>query len=570
MDSLIDMGDVAQLYNARETRRRNDQYEQNSLLQAQQDALTARHKRGSELSKLADDERIRADPELSATYLAAAGAEFGVPETVTRAGVERGQVSLRKHLRGLKDQDQEAAMNGLLELQISQGSKVAGEMVTGFQNVQKLSEYSANVEAMRTLQGARYEALHDKQSKIQAGELPYSQGVRHFTTMLYGTESKEFERIATAASKVSPQHGAHPRTIGAALAKNDPIVSQFGGQVYMKNAEAASDQAQKYATVVGESERALQLAEMGEPLPPGTTKRDLMERVETGRTMMDAYNSVATWANDPYNLTKLKEAKAAQTLLVKKRAELETLKASTSQELIAIRQQAQSFRETEAGQKHLRQQSIDAAQNEFAKLPDAQQTVQQAGVIATKHGVGSQEVMLGIKNPNRALVEINQNSPGERKDIAEGRSQLDTIAQVETLFDPSFVGPADARVGRIASFTGLIQEQEAEFRSAVTLQRTELRKFYFGTAQSKQELQGALESIPDLNMSDAQFKASVKETKRRVTSILSRRAQVMRESGVRTPGEKPSMTTRYHQLKKIAPDSTEQELFSLLREEGYQ
>ena len=165
-------------------------------------------------------------------------------------------------------------------------------------------------------------------------------------------------------------------------------------------------------------------------------------------------------------------------------------------------------------------------------------------------------------------MEINQNAPGERKDIAEARSQLDMIGRIDTLYDPSFVGPLDSRLGRIKSFTGTIKEQEAEFRSAVTLMRTELRKFYFGTAQSKQELQGALESIPDLNMSNPQFTASLKQTKQNVQSILQRRGEVMEQSGVRNPQPK-SFNTRYEELKKSSQKMTESDIFKQMQTEGY-
>ena len=202
-------------------------------------------------------------------------------------------------------------------------------------------------------------------------------------------------------------------------------------------------------------------------------------------------------------------------------------------------------------------------------MPVDQQTPQQAGAIASKHGIGAQDVLLGIKDPNKALVQINQNSPGERKDIAEARTQLDTLNNIDVLYDSTFVGPVDSRIGRVKSLTGTLKQQEAQFRAAVELQRTELRKFYFGTAQSKQELKGALDAIPDLNMTGPAFEAAQNETRRKVTSMLRRRAEVMQESGVRAPGAKPSLNERYKQLKQLDEQASDRDIFSVLEKEGY-
>jgi hypothetical protein len=206
------------------------------------------------------------------------------------------------------------------------------------------------------------------------------------------------------------------------------------------------------------------------------------------------------------------------------------------------------------------------AQNMFAMLPSDRQTPQEAARIATLLGVSAKDVLEGIKNPNKPLVDINMNSPSERKDIAEERSQLDMIARIAELYNPGFVGPVDSRVGYLKSATGAIKEQEAQFRSAVTLMRAQLRKFYFGTAQSKQELAGSLEAIPDLNMTDPQFEASLQQTRENVRSILRRRGEVMEQSGVRNPKGK-SFSDRYDELKKAGHDKDA--IFRKMQQEGY-
>lgn len=204
------------------------------------------------------------------------------------------------------------------------------------------------------------------------------------------------------------------------------------------------------------------------------------------------------------------------------------------------------------------------AQNEFALLPS--HTPQVAAMIARKYGVSVKDVLEGIKDPNKPLVSIQQNAPSERKDIAGGRSQLDMVGRIQNLYHPDFVGPVDSRVGRVKSLTGLIKEQEAEFRSAVKLMRVELRKFYFGTAQSRQELAGALEAIPDIDMSDEQFRAALTQTEKNIKSMLSRQLETMEQSDVKAPKPKP-FESRYRELE--ATGLSKPDIFKKLQDEGY-
>jgi hypothetical protein len=212
-------------------------------------------------------------------------------------------------------------------------------------------------------------------------------------------------------------------------------------------------------------------------------------------------------------------------------------------------------------------------QQQFASLPDAAQSPQKAAALIKQSGykdVNVDDVLLA--NPLKfkkaaAEVTINQNSPTERKDVAEARSQLDALDNIEHLYDPGFVGPVDSRLGRIKSLTGVIKDQEAEFRSGVKLMRAELRKFYFGTAQSKQELTGALEAMPDIDMSDAQFRAAMKETRRNVTSGLGRRIESMEQSNVRAPKGK-SLGDRYKEIEQ-GGKLTKDQIFQQLKNEGY-
>lgn len=66
------------------------------------------------------------------------------------------------------------------------------------------------------------------------------------------------------------------------------------------------------------------------------------------------------------------------------------------------------------------------AQNAFAVLPAARQTPQEAGKIASQYGVSAKDVLEGIKNPNKPLVEV---STYDRKQNVQEAGQLANVNQ---------------------------------------------------------------------------------------------------------------------------------------------
>lgn len=410
MDSLIDVGKIAQLGQLQEQRRRNDIYEENSLLQAEQNRIEQRKitentdaRKMKFFLDMANDPRVKANPGLANTALAqswivAQAPGYENPELVKQM-LSKGSDSMRAMLNALSGGDAGKAAASMGELQVLMGAPYAEQLVQGQLNAGKLAEQAANIEAMRNVQRARFEKIHNAQSKINAGELIYSQGIRDFSTLLQGTDSKDYLKIAAAAAKIPPANGVHPRSIGAGLAKNQPDVARFGGPSYEQASATAAEQARKIADGVGQVEQTLQLVEMGEPLPPQTTKRDLIERIETGKTMIDAYTKMSSWADDPYNLKKLNDANAAQAVIIKKRAELENLKSSTSREAMAISQESLDFRKSEAGQKHTYDMSVGKAQAEALEQYGRTPTGGELALVSRKYGVKPEDVLPGLSDP---------------------------------------------------------------------------------------------------------------------------------------------------------------------------
>lgn len=377
-NSLLDMNQMMNMMimtgHLGQQARRNDIYEQNSLAQIEQNKIdqqkideTRDSRQMNFWMKMSDDPRVKAAPGMANQALKNAWAVStkGKGVQLTDEMLQRGGDQVRSTLDAMANGNRQQAQDGYLDLIVTQGPDDANKMIQGLQNTGKLADQAENIQSMRQLQTARFQKIHDAQAKIMAGELPYSQGLRDFSTLLQGTDSPDFLRIAKAASKIPPQQGINPKTIGANLATGYPEVAAFGGPQYETARDQASQMARNLADQTAQAQQTLDLHQQGEPLPKGTTPRDYMERIEVGKTLLDSYTKMATWADDPYNLTKLRQAKQAQSIIEQKRTALDSLKSSTSQEIINIRQQAQTFHETEAGKKHLGEQAQNFGQQTY-------------------------------------------------------------------------------------------------------------------------------------------------------------------------------------------------------------
>ncbi|NBS88311.1 MAG: HAD family phosphatase, partial [Verrucomicrobia bacterium] len=150
-----------------------------------QTAVTAEHvKRGKPAPDvfLEVARRLDANPAQCVVFEDApagveAGRAAGVPDLVTQ-NLSRGRDQYRNMLDGLMSGNSEQARDSLMELQVFLGPKASEQVVKSVKDVQQVGEYAASLEAQRDLQKAKFEAIHNKMAKVNAGEAPYSQGVR--------------------------------------------------------------------------------------------------------------------------------------------------------------------------------------------------------------------------------------------------------------------------------------------------------------------------------------------------------------------------------------------------------
>jgi hypothetical protein len=164
----------------------------------------------------------------------------------------------------------------------------------------------------------------------------------------------------------------------------------------------------------------------------------------------------------------------------------------------------------------------------------------------------------------KAGVEVNL-GPAAQKDRAEGLASLRTLNDVLTNWKPKYTGPADSWIGAIKSTLGFISQPEADWRSSVALLRAQLRKFYYGTAQSKTELAGGIEALPSADLGDQAFPASIEANKKKVRQMLQAQEAVRQEQLIKG---KPSAADRYKFLTTTL-GADEKLAHEIMSDEGY-
>lgn len=380
MDSLLDIGEVVRtglaLQNTRENTRRNDLAERGlfqeqqriDLQQQQQDLQKQQATRAvfEDLTKLMDRPEVRADRTTHATIIKRALQLSGFPD-VSDDTIQRNLERMDGLVKDVKSRDPEKVTNAIHGLAVVLPPDDFSKVATGLQGVAKFSEYFDNVAQMRELQSTRTEAIHNKQSKINAAQLPLENGVRDTTLALSGTDSKEFKAALNVINTIPKEKRTDPYATPGVQALTD-----FAKPKMEQEAEYFDTQAGKYLSAVQRGKQLLELKQASGELPadvPKTlTERDLIEQVSVGQTMVDAYTTIAAWKRDPFDKSKLKAAQAAQATVVKQHDELKKVKGGLDEDVQAMRREALAFREGEAGKKHVAEQSQHVGQDQYLKF----------------------------------------------------------------------------------------------------------------------------------------------------------------------------------------------------------
>lgn len=160
----------------------------------------------------------------------------------------------------------------------------------------------------------------------------------------------------------------------------------------------------------------------------------------------------------------------------------------------------------------------------------------------TKPGAGIFKVLDVEGKPARgkkkAGVEITLGkpaSPGERKAIAETRATLDELQNLKALFDDSFVGPVAGRVGAVKNILGLNQPKREALIAASAAFRNSIIKSITGAAMSEPEAKRIMKQLPSETDAPSVWLSKWEQSIRNLETINKRRAEVLRESGLRVP-----------------------------------
>lgn len=176
------------------------------------------------------------------------------------------------------------------------------------------------------------------------------------------------------------------------------------------------------------------------------------------------------------------------------------------------------------------------------------------------------------RGPKQSQVSVNFGSPGERKQLAEGRTKMAQLGRIQSLYKPSFTGQVQGRAGAVMSSLGYISENEAEFRAEVALFGAEIRRFFAGTAQSASELKTLLDAVPAINQSDAQFQGAMAAVQKNMQRKEAEILRLLNDHGVSDPRDisKVSGKTTKQRLEELLTDGYEvQDAYSRLKFEGY-
>ena len=137
-----------------------------------------------------------------------------------------------------------------------------------------------------------------------------------------------------------------------------------------------------------------------------------------------------------------------------------------------------------------------------------------------------------------ALVNIEMGKPAsaaERTAMATGAASIDTLNNLKTLFDEAFVGPFAGRAGTAKEIFGGNPQKQSEFIAATAAFKNQIIKEITGAQMSEPEAERIMKQVPDVNNPPSVWQARWKQSIGNIKRIQKRRAEVLRQSGLKVP-----------------------------------
>lgn len=419
-NSLIDFGGLVQqsqnqlqnmiaMYNMGIHEDRANSYEQQIDLQRQNLEL---QKQNAEQTALMNLHKLMNDPVIQRTPGAVEqigdqiGKITGAP-AISLSNIQVGKQNYQNYLSGLASGDAEKAKGGLIGIALTTTPDDLNKIVNATSNMQETSEKIAKAVQWRQANAAKVEDLQNKNALVNIAKPAYTATASAFRDDLKGTDSASFKQLQDLYAK-----NPSSNLLGSAnKAVNKQAFPQLLDGRMANKALAADQQANALFAKVDQAQKMLDDSEHGVPLPKDVTPAMLRASIETNSTLAGAYRSMKDWYEYPLDKDKLAVAKAAYGTIESRRIDMEGLDKTVQAETAKARQDALTFRMSEAEQKHAYDSALADAQGQFAALPAAQQTPQAASKIfqsvkdSTGVAVKPEDIMKGIANPNKPLVE---------------------------------------------------------------------------------------------------------------------------------------------------------------------
>ena len=508
--SLLDMDgfvrNVVGLQNLEETRRRNDIYEKNSLLQAEQNRLDAQKLRQTtafrafdELGKMADHPALatnldkQADLLLMQGQVMATGLGVKVP-LPSKDELLGGFDQTKTLMRAMRSGDQVKAQGALMDAMtanpkwartVLDDMKKAGELTTQLQELDlKLQTHQAQLEAINVKTG---------RMKMQEGLFAeHAAGLTRVTNLAGDPKfAAQFQQVLSYQKPEARQAYLNlPENQAFRVAFEQAVESEKKDMGFFDSLgeEGAALQPQKLHLLDEEvSARTKALADAQAKSPDGQAPQEQAEELKGYEVVRKARAVEAEWLKDPYNRDKWRALKKAEQ-------DVKILQGATSKKLTDLADQRTALAQAKFDQKTQQGLAESDLQNEFIKgvtggkgdsqaLGDAIQTVKQKYpgvpfdatkiVNPDKKGKLGVEIKMGQDDVSRQLkmVEAGQGVLDFTKDLRE---------RIEA--NPRIVGPgaqlATAFAGSAQQLRAIAGMDPAGSKFLNTKTRDEAESFY--------------------------------------------------------------------------------------------
>lgn len=210
--------------------------------------------------------------------------------------------------------------------------------------------------------------------------------------------------------------------------------------------------------------------------------------------------------------------------------------------------------------------AINAFRAQFKREPSESEMVEvQNKVMKQYPGLKREDLLKGLV---KSSIDLHVVSSAERGQIAEGRATLGRLSEIERGFKPAYVGFLDKKIGNVQQFFSALPQEQADWYASVEQYGIEQRHRIFGSALTKTEKASALAAIPNAAMSDQEFQAAIKESKKWEERMLSERTGVAEEVGVKAPQPVPKLSPKkqqmFDELRRNNPETDENTILKFL------